>query len=99
MFAYFFAYLKHIIAYLWHITAYNVHIQAYFWHISCISFAYLTNTVYIYAYLKHIFTYNCIFFAYSCIMIFLPDPFQLAWLRAVPVPFQQALAQQVRVLS
>ena len=50
-------------------------ISAYF---HCISFAHLTNTIYIFAYFKHIFTYNCIFFAYLC--IFLPDPFQLAWL-------------------
>ena len=58
-------------------TEYNVHIKEYFWHISCISFAYLTNTVYIFAYFKHIFTYNCIFFAYLC--IFLPGP-----MRSIP---------------
>ena len=45
------------------------HISAYF---HCISFAYLTNTVYIFAYFKHIFTYNCIFFAYLCIYISIP---------------------------
>ena len=56
-------------------------------------------------------TYNCIFLANNCIFlalfciflayfcIFLPDPFQLARFRAVPVPFQQALQQQVRVHS
>ena len=84
-------------AYLWQITAYNMHVQAYLSHISCISFAYLTNIVYIFAYFMHFFTYNWIFFAYLC--IFLPDPFQLAGLRAAPVPFQQALQQQVRVHS
>ena len=64
---------------------------AYFVYI----FSYLTNTACIY--LKHIFTYNCIFFAYLC--IYLPDPFPLAGLQAVPVPFQQALPQQVHVHS
>ena len=72
-------------------------------------FPYLTNTVYIFAYLLHIYciflTYNCIFLANNCIFlalfciflaylcIFLQDPFQLARFRAVPVPFQQALQQ------
>ena len=58
-----------------------------------IFFAYSNNIVYIFAY----FTCNCILFAYLC--IFLRDPFQLALLLAVSVPFQQALQQQVRVHS
>ena len=56
-------------------------------------------------------TCNCIFDAYNCtflnfsacllayLCIFLPDPFQLARLRAVHLPFQQALQQQFRVHS
>ena len=42
------------------------------------------------AYVLHIPAYSFHIYAY-----FLPDPFQLAWLLAIPVPFQQALQQQV----
>ena len=48
-----------------------------------IFFAYSNHIVYIFAY----FTCNCIFFAYLC--IFLRDPFQLALLLAVSVPFSK----------
>ena len=63
---------KAYIYFHWMQCAYLRIFLAYFVYI----FSYLTNTACIY--FKHIFTYNCIFFAYLC--IFLPDPFQLAWL-------------------
>ena len=53
---------------LMHILHIKLHISAYF---HCIFFAYLTNTVYIFAYFVHIYciflAYNCIFLAYNCI--------------------------------
>ena len=61
-----------------------------------------TNTVYIfayftsYAYILHITAYNMHISAYFCRI---HNPFQLAGLLAVPVPFQQALQQQVHVHS
>ena len=92
---------------LLHMLHIKLHISAYF---HCIFIAYLTNTVYKFAYFLHISciflvipaykvcnmqAYYSIFFAYLC--IFLPDPFQLAGLLSVPVPFQQALPLHVCV--
>ena len=93
---------------LLHMLHIKLHISAYF---HCIFIAYLTNTVYIFAYFLHFWLYlhikyaicrqytfflnYSIFFAYLC--IFLLDPFQLAGLLSVPVPFQQALPLHVCV--